>query len=140
MQLRGLLLGENEPVEVVVEAPVGVDPRLDAQLGRAELDGRRDPLGELLLGVLVGVRRAASLAEPAERAADDADVRDVDVAVDDERDRVARDLRAQRLAGGALADRAAGEFRRDADPTAATRAPARDERPVVALDHVEDAL
>ena len=49
--------------------------------------------------VLVGVRRAPALAEAAERAADDADVRDVDVAVDDERDGVAGQLGAQ-LVGG----------------------------------------
>ena len=49
--------------------------------------------------VLVGVGRALALAEAAERAADDADVGDVDVAVDDERDRVAGQLGAQ-LVGG----------------------------------------
>jgi hypothetical protein len=101
MQLRRLLLGETQPVLVVVERPVRVDARLDAELGRAELDRVGDPLGELLLGVLVGVGRALALAEAAERAADDADVGDVDVAVDDERDRVARQLRAQPSAAGA---------------------------------------
>jgi hypothetical protein len=49
--------------------------------------------------VLVGVGRALALAEAAERAADDADVRDVDVAVDDEGHLVARELGAQ-LVGG----------------------------------------
>ena len=47
------------------------------------------------LVVLVGVGRALALAEAAEGAADGADVGDVDVAVDDERDRLARQLRAQ---------------------------------------------
>ncbi len=50
-------------------------------------------LRELVAVVLVGVRRALALAEAAERAADRADVRDVDVAVDDERDRLAGELR-----------------------------------------------
>ena len=44
---------------------------------------------------VVGVRRALALAEPAERAADLADVREVDVAVDDERGGVAGEPRAQ---------------------------------------------
>ena len=48
---------------------------------------------ELLLVVLVGVGRALALAEAAERAADGADVRDVDVAVDDERHRSRRPAR-----------------------------------------------
>jgi hypothetical protein len=52
--------------------------------------------------VLVGVGRALALAEAAERAADDADVRDVDVAVDDERHGLARELGAQ-LVGRGLA-------------------------------------
>ena len=93
-------LGEAQPAEVVLERPVGVDARLDADLARAVVDRvlgtRRD---ELPLVVLVGVGRALALAEAAERAADGADVRDVDVAVDDERHRLARELAAQ-LVGG----------------------------------------
>ena len=54
-----------------------------------------DPAHEVGLGVLVGVRRALADPEAAERAADGADVRDVDVAVDDERHEVARELGAQ---------------------------------------------
>ena len=73
--------------------------------------------GELLARVLVGVGRAPALAEAAERAADDADVGDVDVAVDDERHRVARELGAQLVGGGAhVLDRLGprlGEHRRD---------------------------
>ena len=49
--------------------------------------------------MLVGVRRALALAKPAERTADGADVRDVDVAVDDERHRLPRQFLAQ-LVGG----------------------------------------
>ena len=44
--------------------------------------------GEVLLGDFVGVGRALALAEAAEGAADDADVGEVDVAVDDEGDAV----------------------------------------------------
>ena len=55
--------------------------------------------GEVLLGDLVGVGRAPALAEPAEGAADDADVGEVDVAVDDEGDPVAGQLGPQ-LVGG----------------------------------------
>ena len=72
-----------------------MDPGLHADLGGAELDRLLHPPRELLLRVLVRVGRAARLPEAAERAADDADVRDVDVAVDDERDRVAGELGAQ---------------------------------------------
>ena len=101
VQLRRLLLGEAQPVLIVLERPVRVDARLDAELGRAELDRVGDPLREVLLGVLVGVGRALALPEAAERAADDADVGDVDVAVDDERDRLPRELGAQAVGGGA---------------------------------------
>ena len=54
-----------------------------------------DPADEVGARVLVGVRRALADAEAAERAADRADVRDVDVAVDDERHEVAGELGAQ---------------------------------------------
>jgi hypothetical protein len=73
---------------VALERPVRMDPRLDAELRGPELDGVVDPLGELLLGVLVGVGRAFALTESAEGTSDRADVGDVDVAVDDERDGV----------------------------------------------------
>jgi hypothetical protein len=76
-----------------------VDARLHADLGRAVVDGLVHAAHELLAIVLVGVGRALALPEAAERAADDADVGDVDVAVDDEGHRVARQLGAQ-LVGG----------------------------------------
>ena len=76
-----------------------MDARLDAQLARAVLDRLVHAPRELLAVVLVGVGRALALAEAAEGAADGADVRDVDVAVDHERDRLPRQLRAQ-LVGG----------------------------------------
>ena len=44
VQLRRDRLGEPQPVQVVVQPPVGVDPRLDAQLGGAELQRIGDPL------------------------------------------------------------------------------------------------
>ena len=56
-------------------------------------------LRELLLGDLVGIGGAAALTETAEGAADDADVGEVDVAVDDERHPVAGELDPQ-LVGG----------------------------------------
>ena len=99
MQLRRELLGEAQPAEVVLERPVGVDARLDAQLARAVVDRLVHAPRELLAVVLVGVGRALALAEAAEGAADGADVGDVDVAVDDERDRLPRELGAQ-LVGG----------------------------------------
>ena len=76
-----------------------MDAALHAELGRAELDRLLDPRGEVLLGDLVGIGRALALAEPAEGAADDADVGEVDVAVDDEGDGVAGQLGPQ-LVGG----------------------------------------
>ena len=99
VQLRRDLLREAQPALVVLDAPVGMDPRLHAQLARAERDGLANPRDELLAPELVRVGRALALTEAAERAADDADVRDVDVAVDDERHRVPRELGAQ-LVGG----------------------------------------
>ena len=101
MQLGGarVSLANAQPAEVVLERPVGVDARLDAELAGAELDRLVHARAELLAVVLVGVRRALALPEAAEGAADGADVRDVDVAVDDERDGLPRELRAQ-LVGG----------------------------------------
>ena len=56
---------------------------------------------EVVLGHVVGVGRALALAEAAEGAADDADVGEVDVAVDDEGREVAGELGAQLVGGGA---------------------------------------
>jgi hypothetical protein len=78
-----------------------MDAGLDAELRGAERLRVGDALSELLARVLVGVGRAPALAEAAERAADDADVGDVDVAVDDEGDALARQLRAQLVGRGA---------------------------------------
>ena len=61
-----------------------MDPALHADLGSAELDRFLDPRGKVLLGDLIGIGRPLPLSEPAEGAADDADVGEVDVAVDDE--------------------------------------------------------
>ena len=81
VQLGRDLLRRPQPLLVVLERPVGMDARLDAELGGAELHGVGDLALEVLARMLVGVGRALALSEPAERAADDADVRDVDVAV-----------------------------------------------------------
>src|SRR4051812_35819142 len=167
VHVRGGLLRHAQPVLVVLEAPVGMDPRLHADLGGPELDGVLHAPHEILARVLVRVGRAAPLAEPAERAADDADVRHVDVAVHDEGHLVARQLRAQLVSGLAhVLDRLRPRLREErgelllAEPLAvvplrdgprdeiaadgALLAPARpaprDERPVLQLDHVEHAL
>ena len=87
VDVRRRVLDQPQPEQVVLERPVRVDARLHADLRRAVVDRLDDAADELLAVVLVGVGRALALAEAAERAADDADVRDVDVAVDDERDR-----------------------------------------------------
>ena len=130
----------------------------------------RDARHELGLVVLVGVRRALALAEPAERAADGADVREVDVAVDDERHRLPRELaRAARRPRRASPRSPRGASRRTAPsaPARSARSPSRarshapaptrsasiangaavpagaaprDEAPVLRLDDVEHAL
>ena len=83
-----------------------MDPALHADLRRPEGDRLADPFGELARVDLVGVGRASGLPEAAERAADRADVREVDVAVDDERRHLAAELRAQAIGPGAnLLDR-----------------------------------
>ena len=95
VELRRGLLGEPQPAPVVLERVVGMDPALHADLGRAEIDRLGDPLREVLLADLVGVGRAPALAEAAEGTADDADVGEVDVAVDDEGRPLAGQLGAQ---------------------------------------------
>ena len=116
---------------------------------------------------VIGVRRAPALAEPAERAADDADVGEVDVAVDDEGRDVAGELGAelvgrlahlldhlraglgeqrgqlrlgQRQPVPATLDRPRRERRVDRAVLAPARALARDEAPVLELDDVEHPL
>ncbi len=91
---------------VVLEVVVGVNPALHADLGRPEVDGLANPLGELAGIDLVGVRGPLRLAEAAEGAANSADVGEVDVAVDDERRDVAGQLGAEFVGAGAnLLDR-----------------------------------
>ncbi len=144
-----------------------MDPALHADLRRAELDRLGDPLLELLLRDVVGVRRAPALAEAAESAADGADVGEVDVAVDHERGDVAGQVGAQavgarphrldhlgpglgeqrrqlvlgeRLAADSLLDRRGSQLGIDR-PLGAPAGPlARDEAPVLELHDVEDAL
>jgi hypothetical protein len=99
MDVRRDALGHAQPVLVVLEPPVRVDARLHAELGGAELDRLLNPTGELFLSVLVGVGRAPRLAEAAEGAADHAHVGDIDVAIDHERHRLARQLAAQLIRG-----------------------------------------
>ena len=168
MQLRRHLLGQAQPLAVLLEGQVGMDAALHAELGRAELDRFLDPRGEVLLGDFVGVGRALALAEAAEGAADDADVGEVDVAVDDEGDRVPGQLGAQLVGGDPhLLDHLGpglgeqrgqlvlGELHRPRAPSRSPARPApaskrlfaaspgpspRDEAPVLQLDHVEDAL
>src|ERR1044072_6696345 len=76
-----------------------MDAALHADLGGTELDRFPHPRGELLLGNLVGVGRAPPLAEAAEGTADDADVGEVDVAVDDEGGAIAGQLGAPLVRG-----------------------------------------
>ena len=167
VHLRRLVLGDTQPALVVLDRPVRVYARLHADLGGAEIDGLADPAAELVLVVLVGIRRAPSLSEAAEGAAHDAHVGDIDVAIHHERHRVSRKLAAQRVRRLAhvldrlgpvlgeqrrelvLAERAAAvrpldgsrhELAPDRALLAAAGGAARDERPVLHLDRVEHAL
>ena len=167
VELGSRFLGEREPAAVVGKLVVGVDAALHADLGCSEVDRFGDAALELVLGHLVGVGRAAALAEAAERAADDADVREVDVPVDDERRRVAGQLGAQRVGGDAhvldhfgaalreergqlglgqgvvgerTLDRGGRQLRIDLALLPPTGSAARDEAPVLELHHVEHSL
>ena len=128
----------------------------------------RDPRREVLLGDLVGIRRALPLPEPAEGAADDADVGEVDVAVDDEGHPVPGQLGPQlvgrdphlldHLAAGSRTNSAVSSSSESSLPSrplaialsarpgverlfaAPPGPPPRDEAPVLELDHVEDPL
>ncbi len=142
-------------------------PALHADLGGPELDRLVDPGGEVVLGDRVRVGRALALAEAAEGATDDTDVGEVDVAVDDERRGVTRELRPELVGGGthllndlrpglgeqrlelvlgernplaALGDRRRRQVRIHDAVGAATRPPPRDEAPVLQLHDVQHAL
>jgi hypothetical protein len=144
-----------------------MDAALHADLRRAVVDRLLNPRLEVVLRHVVGVGRALSLPEPAERAADDADVGEVDVAVDDEcrslagqlgpkligsgthlldhgRTRLGEQRRqlllGQRLPSPPLRDRARGNVRVDNPLLAPPRALARDEAPELELHDVQDAL
>ena len=99
--LRRDLLDQPQPAPVVLERVVGVDPALHADLGGAVVHRLPTRAWKSLLGDLVCVGRAAALAEAAERTADHADVGEVDVAVDDEGDPLARQLGTQLVGRGA---------------------------------------
>jgi hypothetical protein len=144
-----------------------VDAALHAELGGSEGDGLLDPRREVALGDFIGIRRPLSLAEPAEGAADHADVGEVDVAVDDEGHRVARQLgpqlirsnphlldhlrprlgeeRGQLVLGEWLSlatfrYRPRGKIGSDDLLGPATGPSVRNEAPVFELDHVQDPL
>ena len=167
MDVRRGLLGHAQPLLVVGDAPVGVDARLHADLGGPEGHRLGHAAAKLLLAVLVGVGRTLALPEAAEGTAHHAHVRHVDVAVDHERHPLAGQLAAQLV--GHLAhvlDRLRPRFaeqrgellraerraiagarygpRDELGPPrpllAPSRAAARDEAPVLQLDHVEHAL
>ena len=167
MDLRRHLLHQPQPAPIVLERVVGVDAALHADLGRAVVDRLLNPGLEIVGGDVVGVGRAAALAEAAEGAADDADVGEVDVAVDHEghplagelgaqlvgrhahlldhlrprlREQAGQLLLAQRLPPAPLLDRPGSHVRRDHSLGTAPRALARDEAPVLELDQVEHAL
>ena len=167
MDLGRRLLGEPQPAAVVLQRVLGVDAPLHADLCRSELDRLADSGPEVVLADVVGVRRALALAEAAEGAADDADVGEVDVAVDDEGRGLAGQLGSQAVGGdshlldhlrprlreqggqlvlgelgplAALGDR----LRRQPgfEPLLATpaRSPPGDEAPVAELDHIQHPL
>ena len=143
-----------------------MNSRLDAKLAGAKLNCLADAPNELVLIEVVGLGRAAALAEAAEGAADGADVRDVDVAIDDEADLLANQLgaqlvggnanlldrfgprlskerrqlrRAQRLTGAPLLNRRANKISVDRERRlVAAGAAARDEAPVLGADRVEN--
>ena len=103
-------------VDVVVAVEVGMDPALEAHLGRAALDRLDDAPLHLLeleqVRLAAQVERERPLRERAEPALERADVRVVDVAVADERDLVADDLAAQ-LVGDRGDPRDLGTARRE---------------------------
>ena len=93
--------GAHGPHEVRVEGDgqLRVDPALHAHLGGAGLRRLDRPRGDLVEREPVGVGVALALRERAEPAAHVADVREVDVAVDDVGDLVADDVAAQVVGG-----------------------------------------
>ena len=95
MKLGRRLLCEPQPAAVVLKRVVRMDPALHADLGRAEVHRLGDPGLKVVGRDVVRVGGALALAEAAEGAANDADVGEVDVAVDDEGGDVAGELRAQ---------------------------------------------
>ena len=104
VQIRELGLDRGDDVGVVVAREGGMDPTLEADLGRAALPGLARAADDLL--ERHEVRRAAQvgrelpLREGAEAAAEVADVRVLDVPGDDVGDLVAADLAAEPVGRG----------------------------------------
>ena len=99
VEVREPALDRAREVDVVATLELRWQPRLDAHLGRAEIAGLARAPHDLRDGQEVPLLLAMVAAERAEAAVLDADVREVDVAVDDERHRVA-DLPPPQLVGG----------------------------------------
>src|SRR3954468_8792634 len=167
VDLGRALLGEPKPAAVVLQRVVRMDSALHADLRRAEVDRFLHTGGEVVLAHQVGIRGALALAETAERAADDADVGEVDVPIDDEggglprklgaqlvrrgphlfdylwaglREEPRQPLLAELLAAAALLYRLGRHLRCGRRLLPSPGAPSRDEAPVLQLHHVEDAL
>ena len=77
MQVGSNLLCQPQPAEIVLEAPIRMDSRLDAEFGGTRRDCLVDPFRELFGTIFLGLRRALALAKSAERTANRADVADI---------------------------------------------------------------
>ncbi len=100
MQRRHGVLDRPAEIDVVTPIELGGQAGLDAHLGRPQLPGLAGPPDDLGHGQEVALLLAVIATERAERAVLDADVGEVDVAIDDERHQVA-DLPPAQLVGGA---------------------------------------
>src|SRR2546430_10978195 len=96
---RHSALHGSQNVAIVIRSQAVRESALDADFGGAELPGFGRLFRHLIQTEVVGVRFARAAAEGTEFASDEADVGEVDVAVDDVGDQVAGQFRAKQVGG-----------------------------------------
>src|SRR5580698_1476447 len=99
MHLRNRVLDGAQNVAIEKAVEIARQSALDADLGGAAVPGFSRFLYKMFGGMRIGVGGSGAARETAEATADEADIGEIDVAVDDVSDCVADGFVAQRACG-----------------------------------------